>query len=234
MASHAVTDDSAGSASSRNVPLEVRQRASRDEVLDAAADAFTERGYAATSIDDVADRLGCTKGRVYHYFRTKGELFLGVHRKALEMALSAVQPAAEGGGTAAERLYGMAEAHARLMMEEASYMRLSVQHTEMGLALEGRTPNSASLEVLRMRQTYEALFETVIAEGTENGEFRPVNPGLMAKAALGSLNWITVWYRPGRSRTAPIKDTPAEFATFIVAGLAADRPAARSRKKTGK
>src|ERR1700742_973603 len=125
----------AADAGSSTDGLQERQRATRDEVLDAAAEAFIERGYAATSIDDVADGRGCTKGRVYHYFRTKGELFLGVHLRALEMAIAAVKPAMDTEASAADRLYARASAHARLMVEEASYMRLAVQHAEMALAL---------------------------------------------------------------------------------------------------
>jgi AcrR family transcriptional regulator len=219
---------------SAEVSLESRQRANRDEVLDAAAEAFIERGYAATSIDDVADRLGCTKGRVYHYFRTKGELFLGVHRKALDMAIDAVAPLAEGSGTALERLQEMASAHAMLMMQEHSYMRLAVQHAEMALALEGRTPRQALLDVFALRQKYEGYFEDVIAEGVTSGVFREVNPNLMAKAGLGSLNWISVWYRPPSpgSRARPsTNEIAVEFAQFVVNGLRAPKPARGSAKR---
>jgi AcrR family transcriptional regulator len=213
-----------------DISLEVRQRAHRDEVLDAAAEAFIERGYAATSIDDVADRLGCTKGRVYHYFRTKGELFLGVHHRALEMAIAAIKPAVDAKASAAERLHAMASAHARLMVEEASYMRLAVQHAEMALAIEGRTPRQALLDVSALRQQYEGYFELVISEGVANGEFRQVPPNLMAKAGLGSLNWIGVWYRPG-GRGSDTGEIAEEFAQFVLAGLLVPKRAREVRKK---
>jgi AcrR family transcriptional regulator len=215
-------------------PLQERQRANRDEVLGAAAEAFIERGYAATSIDDVADRLGCTKGRVYHYFRTKGELFLGVHQKALDMAIAEVRPIFESTGTPSERLHGMARAHALLMMEKASYMRLAVQHAEMALALEGRTPRGPVLDVFSLRQEYGDLFEKVIADGIESGEFRDVNPTLLARAGLGALNWISVWYRPsGRGRTRiPAPEIASDFADFILAGVAVAPSAADNGRKT--
>ena len=217
--------------------LTVRQRASREEVLDAATEAFIQRGYAATSIDDVADRLGCTKGRVYHYFRTKGELFLGVHRRALDMAIQAVEPISKSSGPASGRLYEMVVAHARLMMEETSYMRLAVQHVEMSLTVEGRTPRQALLDVFALRREYEGYFEAVITEGVRSGVFREVNPGLMAKACLGVLNWMSVWYRPGvRARDGAAPDEIAtEFATFVTRGLESGQaPAATADKKTGR
>jgi AcrR family transcriptional regulator len=197
---------------------------SREEVLDAAAEAFITRGYAATSIDDVADRLGCTKGRVYHYFRTKGELFLGVHRKALDLAMAEIAPIMEQEGPASKRLFDMCVAHARLMIEQTSFMRLAVQHAEMNLATEGRTREDAVREIFALRGSYEGFFEKVIQQGVTEGEFRQVDAALMARAALGTLNWMSVWYQPGRpSRTkADAKHIPQEFATFIVAGLLAN------------
>jgi AcrR family transcriptional regulator len=203
--------------------LRERQQMSREEVLDAAAEAFIARGYAATSIDDVADRLGCTKGRIYHYFRTKGELFLGVHRKALDLAIAAILPVMGEDGTAQQRLFDMCVAHARLMIEQTSFMRLAAQHAEMNLATEGRTREEAVGEIFALRASYESYFEKVIAQGVASGEFRPVDATLMARAALGTLNWMSVWYqpgRPGRQRT-DVRHIPQEFATFIVAGLLA-------------
>src|SRR5262245_28414738 len=97
--------------------LDEKQRASASEILDAAAKAFSQRGHAATSIDDVADVLGCTKGRIYHYFRTKGDLFIGIHRQSVEWALEAVAPVAERADLdPAQRLREMVRRHAMHLM----------------------------------------------------------------------------------------------------------------------
>lgn len=66
----------------------------RDAILEAAAAAFTERGYTATTIDDIADRLGATKGRVYHYYRSKADIFLDIHRYAMQRMLDEMTPLA--------------------------------------------------------------------------------------------------------------------------------------------
>ena len=62
----------------------------RAEILDAAAVAFMKKGFAATSINTVADALGCTKGRIYYQFESKSDLFFAVHREAMAMNLDAV------------------------------------------------------------------------------------------------------------------------------------------------
>ena len=63
-------------------------------VLQAAADCFMDAGFSATSIDDVAARLGATKGRVYHYYRSKADLFFDVHRTGMRINLSTIEPLA--------------------------------------------------------------------------------------------------------------------------------------------
>src|SRR3546814_6257739 len=61
----------------------------RADILNAAATIFNERGYAATSIDDVADRLGASKGRIYHYYRSKTDIFLDLHLESLRVLTDA-------------------------------------------------------------------------------------------------------------------------------------------------
>ena len=60
-------------------------------ILDAAAQAFMQKGFAPTSIDDVADVLGATKGQIYYYYRSKIDLFFDVHLSAMEMDMAAIK-----------------------------------------------------------------------------------------------------------------------------------------------
>lgn len=78
-----------------------RKDARPGEILDAALACFTERGFAATRLEDVAQRAGVTKGTLYLYFRNKEELFEAVVRQSLvpyiegleAAVLSATEPA---------------------------------------------------------------------------------------------------------------------------------------------
>ena len=90
--------------------------AGRNEILVAASSAFTEKGFTATSIDDIADRLGATKGRIYHYYRSKADLFLDLQRWALEHCLERIRPIAQcKTDRPSERLYKMAYEHTTMM-----------------------------------------------------------------------------------------------------------------------
>src|SRR5690606_29837928 len=103
----------------------------RMAIVRAATEVFSERGYAATSIDDIADRLGSTKGRIYHYYRGKADVFLDVHRVAMELMLERLGEVARRDGSPPERLEAMAREHALLLMREFPLQVVAVQGVEM-------------------------------------------------------------------------------------------------------
>jgi AcrR family transcriptional regulator len=201
-----------------------QQESGRLAILTAAATAFVTRGFAATSMDDIAEQLNSSKGRIYHYYRTKGDLFLGIHRQALELCLSAILPIYRDNDTAAGRLRRMAIAQMELIRSEHDLMRLGAQHAEIHLAGEGRTSSKSVNEVLAMRREFEALYVDIIRQGIESGEFRASDPSLLAKFVLGTINWMTIWYAP-HSRIAGEAGPESIFnsvSTFILDGVLAE------------
>src|SRR5690606_850665 len=89
---------------------------SRADILRAAARCFMNRGYSATSIDDVARSLGATKGRIYHHFPSKADLFAEVFRTGMDLNYEAVRPFVGRPGPALPRWRSMACAHVMQMM----------------------------------------------------------------------------------------------------------------------
>ena len=213
-----------GFGNGRVSKLDPKKRASANEILDAAAKAFSERGFAATSIDDVADVLGCTKGRIYHYFRTKGDLFIGIHHQALEWALEAVGPTAEREDIGpAEKLGEMVHQHAMHLMNRATYMGPAQHHIEMGLASEGRHKDEAIARLFEMRRQFETYYVTVMEDGIAAGVFRNADVNVLVKATLGTVNWMHVWFQQDgpRDSAAERQRIAAEIAEYAVRGVTA-------------
>lgn len=194
---------------------------SRWEVLQAAAVAFMENGYAGTSIDTVASVLGATKGRVYYYYRSKADLFFDLHREAMEMNLNVIRPIATSCAPARERLEMMMIAHANLVMDHLPLQCVSVQGVQMHLR-GSTTPEQRKVlkHLIEARDEYERLFLDVLTQGLESGEFRTFDPRIVVKPLLGALNWMTVWYRPRPDETEAIRRRIAEaHATIMIEGL---------------
>lgn len=193
------------------------------EVLDAAAAVFARQGYEGTSIDDIADELGATKGRVYHYYRSKADLLLGVLSSGAQRLIDEVGPiAADAELRPDERLYRMAQAHAMTMMTNHSYQYVSLRSLDRHM-FEGRgSRETVWAAVLELRRTYERLFTEVIDEGREQNIFATPDTRLAVRALLGSLNWITVWFNPEvapAERRAGPEEIADRLARFGVAGM---------------
>jgi len=193
-------------------------------LLDAAAKAFTIYGFASASIDVIADQIGATKGSVYYYYRSKTDLFFAVHKRAMTMNLKTQVPLIQDMTLdAREKLRRMAYQHACLMMEFLYYQRVTVQGVELHQSVS-TTPmqREALAEVVAMRDVYEGLFRTVVAQGVADGLFADIDPSLAVKGILGSLNWITVWYRPRETEAPDFRERVAtQLSSQAIYGIAA-------------
>jgi AcrR family transcriptional regulator len=202
--------------------VSTRQSASdsREEILRAAAEVFMEFGYAATSLDAVAERLGSTKGRIYHHYRSKADLYFDVQATAMSRLQQEVEPIARGPGTPVERLAAMALRHTQILLTELPMQKVAVQGLE-------RHPLGAAVRrlrsVIRMRDDYEALFAEVIDQGIRAGALIDLPPQLATKPFFGAMNWATVWYSQRRLQGAEaINDIAHMLAACAMRGLLKD------------
>lgn len=198
---------------------------SRDEILQAAAELFMAYGYTATSIDAVAERLGATKGRIYHHWRSKADLYFDVQVAAMTRVTEAVEPIARQPGPAEARLAAMALCHARILLNELPMQKVAVQGLERQLlgsgSSSGQAPASKRLRaVVQLRDDYERMFAEVIDDGIREGAFIDLPPRLATKPFFGVLNWATVWYSPRRLQSAEAIDELAQqLADYAMRGL---------------
>ncbi|MEZ5810317.1 MAG: TetR/AcrR family transcriptional regulator [Rhizobiaceae bacterium] len=193
----------------------------RREILDAAANCFMERGYSTTSIDDVARRLGSTKGRIYHHYPSKADLFAGVFRTAMDLNFRIVLPLTRHGGNAAERLIAMARAHTRNMIETRAYQRAVWEGVELHLR-GATTPEQRTTlaELTRRRDAYEHLFKATLDEAGRAGDLTFDNLSIANQVMLTALNSPIVWYSPRDAGSGETIDNLVEqVVTFAMRGL---------------
>jgi AcrR family transcriptional regulator len=186
---------------------EKRQRR-RTEILHAALKAFRERGYHATTLEDIADRLGVRKTALYHYFPDKDALLYECHRESLA-ELERILAGARELDSAHEQLAFVIREHVRVMIE-----------TLEGSPLAFEVPALAAprqKEIIAGRDRYERALRKMIADGVASGEFRDVNAKTAVFAILGAINWIARWYRPEGALHA--EELGAEFAEHLLGGL---------------
>lgn len=194
----------------------------RAHILEAAAHAFMERGYAAATLDHVAKGLGTTKGQIYHYYRSKSDLYFDVVVGAYFIVNERTTPLVEEPDLApAELLRNMIHAHALAIMSTFAYQRVALEATQHQLVAKLNARESRAMErVMKFRDDYENRIADIIARGMETGDFARANLKIATKAALGSLHWLIVWYDPTRSsRSSAQHDIAASTAAFVISGL---------------
>jgi len=193
----------------------------RAKILTAAAGTFVERGFGGTSIDDVADALGSTKGRIYHYYRTKTDIFLHIHLEAMRILIENVGEVFDREGlNPKERLFEMCKTHAVVVMTTISYQKsTTLGINKLLLSIRHPYQDEASKQVIALRNEYEGFFVSAIEAGVEAGVFRDLPPRFAARPLLGALNWANVWYETRESSdeaTVYIENSSIALAEYCV------------------
>jgi AcrR family transcriptional regulator len=180
------------------------------EVLDAAAALFEQKGFQATTLQDVASEVKILAPSLYYYIRTKEDLLFSVMRRAHQFGLALLaEPADLAGADPETRL----EAFIRRWMGGTYPPPIRVVERDIRfLSAEHRR------EVLAWRDEMDDYVAGIVRHGIEEGVFDPsVDPGVAASTLFVVLNATRTWFRePGRISYPELTDW---YAGLFLAGL---------------
>ncbi len=189
--------DDAPAAASPWAPVSHRERqreAKRNAVLQAAAQLFNERGFHATSLDDIAARLNVTKPTLYYYVKNKDEILLQCVRQGLDMMLEGIEASRAAGGKAIDQLMTCMQVYARIVTMDFGMCLIRVGDEQV--------PPESRKELRRLKSAIDQEFRRLVAEGVAEGSIQPCDPKITAFVIAGALSWIGRWYQPGGEYTA--------------------------------
>jgi AcrR family transcriptional regulator len=168
-------------------------------VLTAAVRLFNERGYEATSMGDLAERLGITKSSIYHHVASKQELL----RMAIDHALDGLFEAAD------EVRALKAPAIDRLeLLIRRSVLVLAERLEFVTLLLRVRGNTAVEQRALLRRREFDARVTELVQLAQADGSVRPdVDPATAARLLFGMVKSLTEWYRPDRGGAEALADT---------------------------
>jgi AcrR family transcriptional regulator len=172
---------------------------SRQEILRTAARLFQQRGYDATSMNDVAASLKLSKGGLYHHFQSKDEILFEIMNHAMELTQERVIAPVRAIADPIERLRALIRLHIEVV--------LSPRDREITVMLHENHPLPPTLRkcINSRKKEYSHFVEGLIADVQKNlpkdaQRSRPpvatVSPRAAAFALLGMINWIYQWYKP--------------------------------------
>ena len=164
----------------------------RIHILRRAAHIFLEKGFDATSMNEVAERAEVTKPGLYYHFAGKTDLLYSIMSYAMDVLECETKAAAAAAETPEDRLRGILHAHARLMAgeRESPVSILVIDEIE---ALE----TARRAEITARKRAYFDSIRGTLEELATRGELRPVDPTTATFSLLGMVMWLVKWYEPG-------------------------------------
>lgn len=162
----------------------------KEKIIDASITLFEQKGFSDTSIQDIVDALGVTKGTFYYYFKSKEELLMDIHLRYIEELLEKQREMMNNPTkTTKEVLFDIIYMLIHSIEKKGRQARIFFR--------EMRHLNEAHLHLIKQkRDEFRYGVQTIIERGMENGEFRQdLLPSIAALTILGAVNWSYQWFK---------------------------------------
>lgn len=188
----------------------------REQIYRAAGRLFSELGYHATSMRDLARALGVQGGSLYAHIAGKEDLLWEIVNRAADEFDAALAPVRDHPGSPPERLAFALERHLEVVSRNLDWATVFF-HEWKHLSAEKLQ------QIASRRDSVERVYREILTEGVEGGFFRPdLDVKLAAVLSLSSANWAYHWFDPSGRLSAP--DVARGFARMLLAGFARPDP----------
>jgi AcrR family transcriptional regulator len=160
-------------------------------LLDVAARAFAQRGFAAASVREIVGPVGMLPGSLYCHFATKEALLVAVYREGVERIGAAVDAAVAPLDEPWQRLEAACVAHLKSLLDQTDYSQVVIR-------VRPSDAPAAAAELIALRDGYEKRFARFVAALPLA---RPTDRTMLRLMLVGALNWSQTWYRAGGGAT---------------------------------
>lgn len=185
----------------------------KEQIYITARSMFSERGYQATTVRDIARELNMQAGSLYAHIESKEDVLWQIVDRAAEQLLASVAPVVAGNASNVEKLMSMVRAHVGLVAAKVGDAAIFLH--EWKFLSEARRDSVAA-----RRNRYEGFYRRIIEDGIRTGEFAPTDPKMAALMVLSVMNWMPQWYNPQGPLSA--EEIADRFSELILRGLLAE------------
>jgi len=182
----------------------------REDILEAAAQVFRQKGFHGASMADIAEAVNLQKASLYHHVSSKQEILLAILDRALELLLERISAITVQNLPPDKKLQRMMREYLQILVENQDLAAvLLFEHRSLERKQHARhVPN---------RDEFESLWKDVIADGVKTKLFKCDDPALVTRALLGIMNWTMTWYRPDGPLT--VEQIADQYSNLILNGL---------------
>lgn len=180
------------------------------QILDAAALCFYEKGYHATTTEDIANGVGMLKGSLYYYISSKEDLLYKLLSECIQKGLAFVCKEIQVGNEPEEKLRRGVAAHIEYIVHNQIPVGIFFREYD-------HLPYRRRTSIQKLRYKYQDLFVQIVREGQTRGAINSGDPELLSDYILNACNGIYRWYVPGRSPSIDVVQNT--FVTCIMSGI---------------
>ncbi len=184
----------------------------KEQIFRTAAELFREKGYVASSMRDLAQKLGIEAASLYSHIRSKEEILYNIClNMAAEFRKSLEEVEKHKGITASEKFRRGIIGHVQVMAKDLTASAVFMN--------EHRHLSQPYLrDFLLLRINYINRFKSIIEEGVKSGEFKSnIDVKLAVMTLFSSFNWMPQWYQPGG--VIDSVELGRQFTDMLVLGL---------------
>lgn len=182
----------------------------KQQVIRTAEELFSQRGYLATSVRDLAQALNIEAASLYSHVKSKEDLLWTIADRSASEFFLKVEPIAQKNIHVTEKLTEMIVAHVGVIADNLNAS--AVFFREWRHLSEPRLS-----EYAQKRSDYERIFRGVVRQGIEENLFMHYDDGFSTRTILSAINWTHTWYRPDGELTAT--QIGENLANFLLKGL---------------
>lgn len=185
----------------------------RDHILRQAAKLFAQKGYAASSLNELAAAINYSKGAIYNYFSSKQEIYDAIIIATLGGLHQAGEAAVDPADPPAVQLKAFMVAHAGFL--SANYDSF----VTMLVSFSGMADAPLKADALALRDAHEGLLRRILADGIAQGDFRGLDAAMAGRAVLSLMSWMVRWFDPAGPKSA--RQVAEEYYDLLMNGLRA-------------
>lgn len=190
--------------------MELANKSRKDEIIKIAAQLFKEKGYKATSMRELAEKVGMEAASLYNHIASKETILQTICMQMGEAYLSHLQQTNENNYTFEEKIKLFIRLHIEVTIANIAFV--SVANHEWKHLSEPHLN-----EFVEMRKKYENGFLRILEEGKKAGIFRDIHPTIALFTLLSAIRWVEVWYR--EDRKISVVELEDEIVKLLLHGL---------------
>lgn len=183
----------------------------KERLLRVATRLFARNGFEGTSVQDIVDAAGVTKGAMYHYYGSKDDLLYEVYHQLLSLQTTRLSDIAKGSGSAEERLRAAAIDVVESSLANLDDMIVFFRSLHM-------LPEDRQNQIRAERRAYSDQFKSLVEEGMTAGTFRSEVPAdIVVHYYLSAINQLGSWYRPDGPLSP--RQVGEQYTELLIGGL---------------